>query len=182
MPDNQKLNDWLNNAEESVHHLPDRSEDGSEEMNTHNNADLFRVAKGLHSLAPERCSLPGRPTHFSKAEVLRNLRSVRGELEFSPPPEFVPTDQDFTILAALEEAARALTVAQIVQWAGDLYRRKDRSELPACLIIVGTTAVRARVKFLREAGLIAHPKGRQARSVGITEAGRSLLARSKSKR
>src|SRR5260370_1887044 len=79
--DTDELRTWLNDAEALVHSLPDRSADGSEGSNTHNAGPLSRVVERLHYLAnqfvPEvadRYTLPGQPKHFSKAEVVRNLR------------------------------------------------------------------------------------------------------------
>jgi hypothetical protein len=78
--------EWLNEAERLVQSLPDRNEDGNEGTNTHNNADLARIAERLHDHAheyapdaAERCTLPGMPKHFSKAEVLANVRAAREE-------------------------------------------------------------------------------------------------------
>jgi hypothetical protein len=86
----EEFGGWLDEASALVNGLPDKNKAGNERTTTHDSAPLCRVAERLHDLcneyapgAAERCTLPGRPSHFSKAEVLRNLRLAREELRRS---------------------------------------------------------------------------------------------------
>jgi hypothetical protein len=109
-----------------------------------------------------------------------------GALEASPAAgaavgrEFLAAQEDLVILEALAGVRGALTVMQVVQEAFALRQEAARAGREPARVTVGEGAVKARLRLLERAGLVARPVGGRGRptrrkGVGITAAGRALL-------
>jgi hypothetical protein len=96
-------------------------------------------------------------------------------------PEFVPGPADIMILTVLAKHNGAQKIMQIVQEADRLNREAIQAHKRHEVVALNETTVKERIPLLQEALLVARPLGKngqptQRKGIGVTEAGRRLLA------
>jgi hypothetical protein len=152
---------WLEGAETFVRSLPGKSESGNERTDTHNSAALYQAADRLHDLvneyAPELatlCTVPGKQVHFTKPEVIRNIRLLKNN---TAAQDEVKADQAPAALVSLDEED-----ILILRGLKKLSPRLCTADQVAGHAIVSDRTVKTRLRGLIDSGLVHRPKGKKS--------------------
>jgi hypothetical protein len=172
---------WLSNAEAFVRSLPDKTKDGTEWLSTQNSRPLCEVAGQLHRLANEhapeaaaQCTLPGLPTHFSKAEVLRNFGLLTN---FTGDRGSGAEDHGGDEVAGVPLSPLQMDILDALRLkkALDFYKRKTGREITAAVGGDATTqSVKAPLADLKKRLLVDSRTGRNG-GTWLTSEGLNLI-------